>query len=69
MNKKQKTIKTPNMNNEQQKKVYKKKSSIRKDILSDIWAANKKVIDGKWYVELAQVCEIIGGNLDINKSI
>lgn len=34
---------------------------LRPDILQDIWAANKKVIDGKWYVELAQVCEIIGG--------
>ncbi len=36
---------------------------MREDILSDVWAANKKVIDGKWYVELSQVAEIIGGKL------
>ena len=35
--------------------------NIREDILSDIWAANKKVVNGKWYVELSQVAEIIGG--------
>lgn len=37
-------------------------TNIREDILSDIWAANKKVVDGKWYVELSQVAEIIGGS-------
>jgi hypothetical protein len=37
-------------------------ANIREDILSDIWAANKKVVDGKWYVELSQVAEIIGGD-------
>ena len=37
--------------------------NVREDILSDVWAANKKVIDGKWYVELSQVAEIIGGKL------
>ena len=37
-------------------------TNIREDILSDIWAANKKVVNGKWYVELSQVAEIIGGN-------
>ena len=40
------------------------KESIRESILSDIWAANKKVVDGKWYVELSQVAEIIGGSDD-----
>tara|TARA_R110001583_G_scaffold4582_2_gene26268 strand:+ start:467 stop:733 length:267 start_codon:yes stop_codon:yes gene_type:complete len=35
---------------------------MREDILSDIWSANKKVVDGKWYIELSQVCEIIGGS-------
>tara|TARA_B100001094_G_scaffold289806_1_gene306965 strand:+ start:429 stop:635 length:207 start_codon:yes stop_codon:yes gene_type:complete len=39
-------------------------ANIREDILSDIWAANKKVVDGKWYVELSQVAEIIGGSND-----
>jgi len=37
------------------------KESIRENILSDIWSANKKVVDGKWYVELSQVAEIITG--------
>ncbi len=36
-------------------------ADLRTNILNDIWAANKKVVDGKWYVELAQVCAIIGG--------
>jgi len=37
-------------------------TNIRENILSDIWAANKRVVDGKWYVELSQVAEIIGGD-------
>ena len=37
-------------------------TNIREEILSDVWAANKKVVDGKWYVELSQVAEIIGGD-------
>ena len=36
--------------------------SMREEILSEVWAANKKVVDGKWYVELSQVAEIIGGS-------
>ena len=36
--------------------------NMRESILSDIWAANKKVVNGKWYVELSQVAEIIGGD-------
>ena len=36
--------------------------SDREEILSDIWAANKKLIDGKWYVCLSDVCEILGSN-------
>tara|TARA_A100001201_G_scaffold12653_1_gene16129 strand:+ start:526 stop:765 length:240 start_codon:yes stop_codon:yes gene_type:complete len=36
--------------------------NMRESILSDIWAANKRVVDGKWYVELSQVAEIIGGS-------
>ena len=36
-------------------------ADLTQDILQDIWAANRKVIDGKWYVELTQVCAIIGG--------
>ena len=33
----------------------------REEMLSEIWAANKKLIDGKWYVELSQVAEIVTG--------
>ena len=40
----------------------KKPINMRDAILSDIWAANKRVVDGKWYVELSQVAEIIGGS-------
>jgi|TARA_A100001201_G_scaffold853_3_gene2254 hypothetical protein len=36
------------------------KASIRSEILDEIWAANKKVVDGKWYVSLTDVCEILG---------
>ncbi len=36
--------------------------SDREEILSEIWAANKKLIDGKWYVELSEVAEILGSN-------
>ena len=36
-------------------------TNIREEILSEVWAANKRVVDGKWYVELSQVAEIIGG--------
>ena len=34
--------------------------SDREEILSEVWAAKKKLIDGKWYVELSEVAEIIG---------
>ena len=32
----------------------------REEVLSEIWGAKKKLIDGKWYVELSEVAEIIG---------
>ena len=32
----------------------------RSEILDEIWAANKHTIDGKWYVSLSDVCEILG---------
>jgi GH43 family beta-xylosidase len=34
--------------------------SDREEILSEVWAAKKKLIDGKWYVELSEVANIIG---------
>ncbi len=48
------------------KKVVKEMTNIgteyiREDILSDLWAANKKVVDGKWYIELSEAIKIIGG--------
>jgi len=32
----------------------------REEILSEVWSAKKTLIDGKWYVELSEVAEIIG---------
>jgi len=37
-------------------------SQIREDIISDLWACNKKVVDGKWYIELSQAVKVIGGD-------
>ena len=34
--------------------------SDREEILAEVWGAEKKLIDGKWYVELSEVAEIIG---------
>jgi len=36
-------------------------STVREEVLSEIWAADKKLIDGKWYVCLSDVAEIVGG--------
>ena len=33
--------------------------TVREEVLSEIWAANKKLIDGKWYVCLSDVAEIV----------
>ena len=32
----------------------------RSEILDEIWAAKKYTVDGKWYVCLSEVCEILG---------
>jgi hypothetical protein len=48
--------------NEKVIKKGKEPINVRQEILSDVWAANKKVVNGKWYVELSQVAEIIGGS-------
>ena len=34
---------------------------LREDIISDLWACRKKVVDGKWYIELSQAVKVIGG--------
>ena len=52
--------------NEKVIKKGKEPINVREEILSDIWAANKTVHNGKWYVELSQVAEIIGGS-DVRK--
>ena len=43
-------------------KLYRETSITREEVLSEIWAADKKLIDGKWYVCLSDVCEILGSN-------
>ena len=48
--------------NEKVVKKGKEPINMRDAILSDVWAAKKTVVDGKWYVELSQVAEIIGGS-------
>ena len=37
-------------------------TATREEVLSEIWAADKKLIDGHWYVKLSDVCEILGSN-------
>ena len=32
----------------------------RSEILDEIWAANKTLKDGEWYVKLSDVCAILG---------
>ena len=32
----------------------------RSEILDEIWAANKTLKDGQWYVRLSDVCAILG---------
>ena len=32
----------------------------RSEILDEIWAANKHIKDGEWYVRLSDVCAILG---------
>ena len=32
----------------------------RSEILDEIWAANKHIKDGEWYVRLSDVCNILG---------
>jgi len=36
------------------------KAISRSEILDEIWAANKHVKDGEWYVSLSDVCAILG---------
>lgn len=36
------------------------KAISRSEILDEIWAANKHVKDGEWYVKLSDVCAILG---------
>ena len=36
--------------------------NLRQDIISDLWACRKKVVDGKWYIELSQAVKVIGGS-------
>ncbi len=36
------------------------KAMSRSEILDEIWAANKHIKDGEWYVKLSDVCAILG---------
>ena len=36
------------------------KAISRSEILDEIWAANKTLKDGEWYVKLSDVCAILG---------
>lgn len=35
------------------------KDKYTRDYLGEMWNCNRKIIDGKWYVEFSQVVEII----------
>jgi len=36
---------------------------LRKEIADDLWAANKKLVDGKWYVPISDVLKIVNGEI------
>ena len=36
------------------------KAISRSEILDEIWAANKHIVNGDWYVRLSDVCDILG---------
>ena len=36
------------------------KAITRSEILDEIWAANKHIVNGDWYVRLSDVCDILG---------
>jgi hypothetical protein len=42
------------------KKMREQAIDMREEILNELWGANKKVVDGKWYIELSQAIKIIG---------
>ena len=46
----------------EQEHLSKISQSDREEILSEIWAADKRLIDGHWYVKLSDVAEIVGGD-------
>jgi GH43 family beta-xylosidase len=36
------------------------KAISRSELLDEIWAANKHIVNGEWYVRLSDVCDILG---------
>jgi hypothetical protein len=42
------------------KKMREQAIDMREEILNELWGANKKVVNGKWYIELSQAIKIIG---------
>ena len=43
-----------------EKKTTTQHAITRSEILDEIWAADKTVINGDWYVKLSDVCAILG---------
>jgi GH43 family beta-xylosidase len=43
------------------------KALDRSEILDEIWAANKHMKDGHWYVKLSDVCAILGEDANVRK--
>jgi len=52
------------MNKELKKVVKPTKETLRKQereaILDELWSAEKKIVNGKWYISLPEACKIIG---------
>ena len=48
------------MGDHNRKTTKAQKAITRSEILDEIWAANKHVHNGDWYVRLSDVCDILG---------
>ena len=44
----------------QKKQTTAQQAITRSEILDEIWAADKTVLNGDWYVRLSDVCKILG---------
>ncbi len=48
------------MSEKDNKKTTAQQAITRSVILDEIWAANKHIHNGEWYVKLSDVCAILG---------